>query len=130
MPKILHDRLQHYVNWELPDVQTVFRKVEEPEIKFWFHILCILEKAREFQKNNDLCFIKYTKAFDGVYHNKVWNILEMGLPDQFTCLLRNLYAGLETTEYCIEQLTCSGLRKEYYKVVYSYPVLLLFIFCF
>ena len=33
MPKILHDRRQHYVNRELPNVQAVFRKVEEPEIK-------------------------------------------------------------------------------------------------
>ena len=30
-------------------------------------------------------------------HNKLWKILnEMGIPDQLTCLLRNLYAGQET----------------------------------
>ena len=29
-------------------------------------------------------------------HNKLWEILkEMGIPDHFTCLLRNLYAGQE-----------------------------------
>ena len=29
---------------------------------------------------------------------KVWEILqEMGIPDHFTCLLRNLYAGQEAT---------------------------------
>ena len=29
-------------------------------------------------------------------HNKLWKILkEMGIPDQLTCLLRNLYAGKE-----------------------------------
>ena len=29
-------------------------------------------------------------------HNKLWKILkEMGVPDHFTCLLRNLYAGQE-----------------------------------
>ena len=29
-------------------------------------------------------------------HNKLWKILkEMGIPDQLTCLLRNLYAGQE-----------------------------------
>ena len=32
-------------------------------------------------------------------HNKVWKILkEMGIPDQLTCLLRNLYAGQEATD--------------------------------
>ena len=31
-------------------------------------------------------------------HNKLWKILkEMGIPDHLTCLLRNLYAGLEAT---------------------------------
>ena len=31
-------------------------------------------------------------------HNKLWKILkEMGIPDHFTCLLRNLYAGQEAT---------------------------------
>ena len=40
----------------------------------------------------------YAKAFDCVYHNKLWKILkEMGIPDHLTCLLRNLYAGQEAT---------------------------------
>ena len=31
-------------------------------------------------------------------HNKLWKILtEIGIPDHFTCLLRNLYAGPEAT---------------------------------
>ena len=38
------------------------------------------------------------KAFDCVAHNKLWEILkEMGIPDHLTCLLRNLYAGQEST---------------------------------
>ena len=40
----------------------------------------------------------YAKAFDCVDHNKLWKILiEMGIPDHLTCLLRNLYAGQEAT---------------------------------
>ena len=57
-----------------------------------------MEKAREFQKSIYFCFIDYTKAFDCVDHNKLWKILEeMEIPDHLTCLLRNLYAGQETT---------------------------------
>ena len=57
-----------------------------------------MEKAREFQKNIYFCFIDYVKAFDCVDHNKLWKILQdMGIPDHLTCLLRNLYAGQETT---------------------------------
>ena len=55
-------------------------------------------KGREFQKNIYFCFIAYTKAFDCVYHNRLWKIVkEMGIPDHLTCLLRNLYAGHEAT---------------------------------
>ena len=55
-----------------------------------------MEKAREFQKNINFCFIDCAKAFECVDHNKLWKILkEMGIPDHITCLLRNLYAAQE-----------------------------------
>ena len=57
-----------------------------------------MEKAREFQKNIYFCFIDYAKAFDCVDHNTLWKILkQMGISDQLTCLLRNVYAGQEAT---------------------------------
>ena len=57
-----------------------------------------MEKAREFQKIIYFCFIDYAKDFYCVDHNKQWKILkEMGIPDNLTCLLRNLYAGQEAT---------------------------------
>ena len=50
------------------------------------------------EKNIYFCFIDYAKAFDCVDHNKLWTILkEMGIPDDLTCLLRNLYAGQKAT---------------------------------
>ena len=62
------------------------------------NICWIIKNAREFQKNNYFCFLDYAKAFDCVDHNKLWKILkEMGIPDDLTCLLRNLYAGQEAT---------------------------------
>ena len=97
MLKILHTRLQQYVNCELPDVQTTFRKGRETRDQI-ANIRWIIEKAREFQKNIYICFTDYAKAFDCVDHNKMWKTLkEMGIPDHLTCLLRNLYAGQETT---------------------------------
>ena len=35
----------------------------------------ITEKEREFQKYIHFCFIDYTKAFNGVDHNKLWKNL-------------------------------------------------------
>ena len=94
--KILQARLQQYMNREPPDVQTGFRKGRGTRDQI-ANIRWIIEKAREFQKNNYFCFIDYVKAFDCVDHNKLWKILqEMGIPDHLTCLLRNLNAGQET----------------------------------
>ena len=40
----------------------------------------------------------YAKSFECVNHNKLWKILkEMVIPDHFTCLMQNLYAGQEAT---------------------------------
>ena len=85
------------MNRELPDVQDGFRKGRGTRNQT-ANICWIMEKAREFQKNIDFCFIDYAKASDWVDHNKLWKILkEMGIPDHLTCLLKNLYAGHEAT---------------------------------
>ena len=97
MLKILQARLQQYVNRECPDVQAGFRKGRGTRDQI-ANIHWIIQKAREFQKNIYFCFIDYTKGFDCVNHNKLWKILkEMGIPEQLTCVLRNLYAGQEAT---------------------------------
>ena len=56
MLKILQTRLQQYEKWELPDVQTGFRK-DRGTIDQIVNIHWIIEKAREFQKNISFCFI-------------------------------------------------------------------------
>ena len=58
MLKILQARLQQYVNRELPDVQTGFRKGRKTRDQI-AHILWIMEKGREFQKNIYFCLIDY-----------------------------------------------------------------------
>ena len=82
---------------ELPDVQVGFRKGRRTRDQI-AKIPWIIEKAKEFQKNIYLCFIDYTKTFDCVDHNKLWEIpKEMGIPDHLICLLRNLNADQEAT---------------------------------
>ena len=97
MLKILQARLQQYLNREqYLNVQTGFRKGRGTRNRI-ANICWIFKRARKFQKNI-YCFIDYAKAFDCVDHNKLWKILkEMGIPDHLTCLLRNLYAGQEST---------------------------------
>ena len=68
MLKILQAGFQQYMNHELPDVQAGFRKGrgtrDQIANNHW-----IIEKAREFQKNIDFCYIDYAKIFAYVDHN-------------------------------------------------------------
>ena len=61
MLKNLQARLQQYVNCELLDIQAGFRKGRGTRDNI-ANILCIIEKAREFQKNIYLCFIDYNQS--------------------------------------------------------------------
>ena len=71
-------------------------KAEESEINYQ-HLLDQRE-SKGIPEKSYFCFTDYAKAFDCVDYNKLWKILqEMGIPDYFTCLLKNLYAGQEAT---------------------------------
>ena len=60
MLKILQERLQQYVNQELPDVQVGFRKGRRTRNQI-ANICWIMEKAREFQKNIYFHFLTMPK---------------------------------------------------------------------
>ena len=68
MLKILHTRLQQYVNHELPDVQAGFRKGrgtrDQIANTYW-----IIEKASGCQKNTYFCFTDHAKAFEWITTN-------------------------------------------------------------
>ena len=85
------------MNQKLPGVHTRFRERRGTR-DHTANIHWIIEKAREFQKKINFCFIDYAKATDNVDCNKLWKILkEMEIPDHLPCLLRNLYVGQEAT---------------------------------
>ena len=93
-------------------------KAAEPEIKLSTSIGSqkIQESSR---KNIYFCIRDDAKAPDCVDHDKLWKTLkELGILKHLTCLLRNLYAGQETTEPDMEQCTGSKLGKKYIKTLY------------
>ena len=74
---------------------------EEPEIKLPTSVGSSKKHEKEIY-----CFIDYAKAFDCVDCNNLWKILSfffflnsgiLEIPDNLTCLLRNLYAGQAAT---------------------------------
>ena len=69
MLKILKVKLQQFVNHELSDVQTRFRKGRGTRDQI-ANIHWMIKKARRFQKNICFCFIDYEKAFNCVDHKK------------------------------------------------------------
>ena len=78
--KILQPGHQPYVNCELPDVQSGFRKGRGTRDQ----IANILDhqKSKKVPEKIYFCFIDYAKAFDCVDYNKQWKILqEMGIRD-------------------------------------------------
>ena len=97
MLRILQVRLQQYVNHELPDVQAEFRKGKGTRDQI-ANICWIIEKVREFQKKKSTSALLTMPKPLTVWIPTNWKILqEMGILDHLTCLLRNLYAGKETT---------------------------------
>ena len=121
MLKILQVRLQQYVSRELPDVQAGFIKGRGTRNQI-ANIHWIIEKAREFQKNIYFCFIDYAKAFDCVYHNKLFKRWEYQTtwPASWEISMQVRKQQLEPD---MEQ-TGSKLGKEYIKAIYCHPAYL------
>ena len=94
--KILQARLQHYVNRELPDVQTGFRKGRGTRDQI-ANILWIIEKQESSRKTSISALLTMPKPLTvwiTTICGKFWK--EMGISDHLTCLLRNLYAGQDS----------------------------------
>ena len=71
-------------------------KAEGPEIKLPPSVGS--QKKQEYSGKKSTSALLITPKTLTVDHNKLWKILQdLGIPDHFTCLLRNLYAGQETT---------------------------------
>ena len=125
MLKILQARLQQYMNCEIPDVQAGFRKGRGTKDQI-ANIHCILEKAREFQKNIYFCFIDYAKSFVCVDHNKLqkilkrWDYQTTWPASSETCM----QVRKQQLELDMEQQTGSKLEKVYVKAVYCHPAYL------
>ena len=96
MLKILQARLQQNVNRELPDVQLVLKKAEEPEIKL--PTPTGPSKKQESSRKTPISALLTMPKPLTVWITRNWKILkEMGIPDHLICLLRNLYTGQEVT---------------------------------
>ena len=115
MLKILQARLQQYMNWELPDVQAGFRKGRGTRSNRLYPL--DYRKSKRIPGKKKHLFLLHWLCQSLWLCESQWEILqEVELPDPFTCLLRNLYAGQEATESEMKQHTGWKLGKEYIRL--------------
>lgn len=95
--KIIQNRMESYVERELPEEQAGFRKKRGTRDHI-ANLRWILEKANEFKQDVYICFIDYSKAFDCVDHEIMWKTLrKMGIPEHLIELVHKLYDKQEAT---------------------------------
>jgi hypothetical protein len=71
----------------------------------------IIEQCNEFQKQLEICFIDFKKAFDSVHRESLWKIVELyGIPTAFIEIFKNIYEG---SSCCIK--TQEG-KTEYFDI--------------
>ena len=126
MFKILQARFQHYVNQELPNEQVGFTKGRGTRDQI-VNICCITEKARECQKNINLCFTMLKPLTVWITTNcgkffKRWEY-QTTWPASWETYMQVKKQQLELD---IEQQTGSKQGKEYVKAVYCHLIYLTF----
>ena len=93
--KIIQMRIEKEMEGIMPEEQAGFRKRRGTRDHI-ANLRWLMETSREYQQEVFLCFIDYSKAFDCVDHNTLWEVLrKMGVRPHLTHLMRNLYLGQE-----------------------------------
>ena len=127
MLKIFQAGLQQYVNHELPDVHTGFRKGRGTKNQV-AKICWIIKKAREFQKKENIYFTLLTTPKPltvwittncGKFLNR-WEY-QTTLPASWEICMQ---VKKQQLELYMEKQTSSKSRKEYTKAVYRHPAYL------
>ena len=127
MFKILQTGLQHYVNWELQDVEAGFQRGRGTRDQI-ANILWIMGKTKNSKKKTKKTSASLTTLKPlSIWITTSWNVLKkIKVPDHLTCLLRNLCSGSgKKLKLGMEKLAGSKEEKEYKKVIHCYPAYLI-----
>ena len=91
--KILLNRIRNKIESEISQTQAGFRPGGGIRDHI-FNLRMLIGKFQEMSKDLHICFIDYSKAFDCVRHNQLWEtLLEMGFSKKITSLIqaRNIH---------------------------------------
>lgn len=91
--KIILDRITTKLDENQPIEQAGFRK-NFATIDHIHTVKQVLEKYNEYNKHLYMVFIDYTKAFDNIKHEAIWESLEtQGINTTFINIIRNIYSN-------------------------------------
>jgi len=94
--KIINNRLKRKLEDEIAEEQAGFRAGRGTRDHI-VNIRNIIEKCRGHSIPLYLCFIDYSKAFDCISHQELWNIMkDMGFPTHVVKLINKLYDHQES----------------------------------
>ena len=128
MLKILQARLQQYVNHELPDVQTGFRKGRETKEQI-ANIRWIIVKARDIQEKKKSIYASLTTLMIlTVWITTNWGKFLMRWKNQITLPApweTCIQAKKQRLEQDMEQWTGSKLGKQCLRAAYCHPAYLI-----
>ena len=110
---------------ELTDVQAGFSKSRRTRDQI-ANICWIIEKSKDFKKNNYFCFIDYAKVFDCVDHSEIRKIFQEMEYQITSPASREIHIQVKKQQLQLdmEQQTGSKSGKEYVKAIYCHPVYL------
>lgn len=90
--KIVLNRLTKILDENQPCEQAGFRK-NFSTIDHIFVVTQLIEKCKEYRKTLYICFIDFTKAFDSLEHQAIWEALtQQGVDEEYVELLYDIYS--------------------------------------
>ncbi|GBP28313.1 Retrovirus-related Pol polyprotein from type-1 retrotransposable element R2 [Eumeta japonica] len=90
--KIILDRISTTLDENQPIEQADFRK-KFATIDHIHTVKQIVEKYNEYNKPLYMAFIDYTKAFDSISHEEIWDSLKnQGIPTVYIKIIKSIYA--------------------------------------
>ena len=93
---VLLKRMENKLEEEVSNTQAGFRKNRGTRDHI-FNLRMIIQKYREINASLHTCFIDYSKAFDCVNHEQMWQTLkEMNFNQKLINLIRSLYEGQQS----------------------------------